>query len=97
MGGMILMNVLNVQPKVKTKEAFTMENKKDKVALNDELLDKVSGGVDDEFRPNPNEGKTFYHVFHGDIVYGCSDWFYSEDEDPLVCSLCGMPMHSFAE
>ena len=58
------MNVLNVQPKVKTKEAFTMENKKDKVALNDELLDKVSGGVDDEFRPNPNEGKTFYHVFH---------------------------------
>ena len=30
MGGMILMNVLNVQPKVKTKEAFTMENKKDK-------------------------------------------------------------------
>ena len=31
MGGMILMNVLNVQPKVKTKEAFTMENKKDKI------------------------------------------------------------------
>ena len=67
--------------------------------LSEEMLEKVSGGCDDGFetRPNPYEGKTFYHVFHGDIVYGCSDWFYSEEEDPLVCSLCGMPMHSFAE
>lgn len=72
-----------------------MENKKEKAALNDELLDKVSGGFDT--RPNPNEGKTFYPVFHGDLVYGCYDWFYSEDEDPLVCDLCGMPMHSLAE
>ena len=67
--------------------------------LDDEELEQVSGGCDDGFqtRPNPYEGKTFYHVFHGDIVYGCSEWFYSEEEDPLVCSLCGMPMHSFAE
>ena len=46
------MNVLYAHPKTKTKtkEAFTMENKKDKVALNDDLLDKISGGSDD-FRP----------------------------------------------
>ena len=76
-----------------------MDKQKEKVALNNELLDKVSGGCEEgfEMRPNPNEGKTFYYVFHGDLVYGCSDWFYSEEEDPLVCSLCGMPMHSFAE
>ena len=74
-------------------------NKGKKAALRDKLLYKVNGGCEDGFEtnPNPNGVRTFYHIFHDDILYGCYEYFYSEDEDPLVCELCGMPMHSIAE
>ena len=66
-----------------------MENKKDKIALNEELLDKVSGGID---FPTPED--QFYHFTHDDLLYGCLEDFSSRDPNPQTCPYCGRPMHS---
>ena len=67
-----------------------MENKKEKVKLNDDLLDKVVGGNDDdeswkipEWTPPP-----FYPIWH---AY-CGQECYYDTPYPETCNACGMPI-----
>ena len=66
-----------------------MDNKKEKVALNDELLEKVSGGYDDESWKIPEwTPPPFYPIWH---AY-CGQECYYDTPYPEICNACGMPI-----
>ncbi len=67
-----------------------MENKKDKVALNDELLDKAVGGNDDDESWKIREWTSppFYPTWH---AY-CGQECYYDTPYPETCKACGMPI-----
>ena len=68
-----------------------MENNKGKVKLNDDLLDKVSGGGDEDdekFRPDYT-GPGVYWIFHEH----CGNMCLYETPFPEICNACSMPLY----
>ena len=68
-----------------------MENK-EKVKLNDDLLDKVVGGIDDDekswMRPDEWTPPPHYPIWH---EY-CGHLDYYDTPYPETCHACGMPL-----
>lgn len=60
-----------------------MEQNEKTANLNDELLDRIDGGV--QYAAN---GAALYTVLHGLVSGGCGKTFYSETQYPDVCPLC---------